>query len=105
MLRSDLSDETHPHSVEVLDAEVAEDDVAGGVAVVDPLVDLRLDLLDHFYHHKCHVHVTFLLVAVLGVDELSESHFMLVVGRQWGLVAGVADMGGATSELLDSFLS
>ena len=96
----DVRPELDDQLIEVLDVEVAEEDVAGRVAVVDAPLGLLLDLLNHLYHHQRHVHVPLLLVAVLGVDELPHSHLAAVVGGKPLVLARLAHSRGGTAELL-----
>jgi hypothetical protein len=62
--------------------EVAEVNVARRVAVVNALLSLLFDLFDNFDHNQCHIHVSLLLVTVLGFDELTKGHLGAVVGRK-----------------------
>lgn len=86
--------------IEVFDVEIAEEDVAGRVAVKDALFCLLLDLLNYFYHDEGDVHVSLLLVAVLCVDELAHRHLAAVVGGEALVLARLAHPRGRTAELL-----
>lgn len=84
--------------------EIAEEDVGGRVAVADALIYLLFDLLDYLYHHQSHVHVSLLFVAVLGVNELAQSHLRTVVRRQALVFARLAHSRGGTTKLFNALL-
>lgn len=80
--------------IKVFDVEIAEEDVAGRVTVVDASLGLLLDLFDDLDHHEGHVHVSLFLVAVLCVDELADCHLTAVVGWEALVFAGLAHSRG-----------
>lgn len=77
-----MGSELNSQLIQMFGIEIAEVNIAGCVAVVNALLSLFLDLFDHLDHDQCHVHISFLLVTVFGIDKLTQSHLGAVVGRK-----------------------
>ena len=58
--------------------EVVKDNVVGVVAVVDSVFGFSLNGFDDFDHDECHIDISFFVVSMLDLHELSQGHLAFI---------------------------
>jgi hypothetical protein len=72
--------ELNNQPIKMFDVEIVEINVVRRVAVIYGDVYFLFDFFDDLDHDESQVHVSFLVVSMLGVHKLPETHLRFVIG-------------------------